>query len=97
MAACKPTTAVITATAITRRWTNNWHNDRRYDWNRYRNQHRSIFRLGVYYDPFGYGYRRWSIGFILWPSYYGSSYLAQRSVAVSPAAGLWPVPLGPLL
>ena len=57
-----------------RRWTNNWHNDRRYDWNRYRNQHRSIFRLGVYYDPFGYNYRRWSIGSFLYPSYYGSSF-----------------------
>ena len=37
------------------------------------------------------------IGWRLWPSYYGSNYWLQRSVAVSPAAGLRAVPLGPLL
>ena len=56
------------------RWTNNWRNDRRYDWTHYRNSHRSIFRLGNYYDPFGWSYRRWSIGSMLYPSYYGSDY-----------------------
>ena len=34
----------------------------------------SLFRLGRYNDPYGWGYRRCSIGFNLWPSYYGSSY-----------------------
>ena len=57
-----------------RRWTNNWRHERRYDWRDYRNRHRSLFRLGFYYDPFGWNYRRWSIGSFLWPSYYGSSY-----------------------
>jgi len=56
------------------RWTNNWRNDRRYDWNNYRNQHRSIFRIGFYSDPFGYSYRNWSIGSFLNAGYYGSSY-----------------------
>jgi len=56
------------------RWTNNWRHDRRYDWSNYRNSHRSIFRIGSYYDPFGWNYRRWSIGTFLYPSYYGSDY-----------------------
>ena len=57
-----------------KRWSNNWRHDRRYDWRDYRNRHRSHFRLGYYYDPFGWSYRRWSIGSFLWPRYYGSSY-----------------------
>jgi hypothetical protein len=56
------------------RWTNHWRNDRRYDWRRYRDRNRSRFHLGFYYDPFGWSYRRWNIGFNLWPSYYSSRY-----------------------
>lgn len=56
------------------RWSRNWHRDSRYDWRRYRDYNRSSFRLGFYYDPFGYNYRRWSIGSYLFPSYYGSRY-----------------------
>jgi hypothetical protein len=57
-----------------RRWSRNWHNDRRYDWRRHRDRHRSIFRIGFYYDPFGWNYRRWGIGSFLYPSYFGSRY-----------------------
>ena len=57
-----------------RRWTDNWRHDRRYDWRRWRDSHRSLFRLGGYYDPFGWSYRRWSLGSFLFPSYYGSRY-----------------------
>ena len=56
------------------RWSNNWRHDRRYDWDDYRRHHRSIYRLGYYYDPFGWNYRRWSIGSYLYPSYYRSSF-----------------------
>lgn len=56
------------------RWTNHWRNDRRYDWSNYRNSHRSLFRVGIYSDPFGWSYRRWSIGSFLYPNYYGSNY-----------------------
>jgi hypothetical protein len=57
------------------RWSSNhWRNDRRYDWRSHRNRHRSIFHLGFYYDPFGWSYRRWSIGSYLWPNYYRSSF-----------------------
>jgi len=57
-----------------RRWSHDWRHDRRYDWHHYRNRHRSIFRIGIYYDPFGWNYRRWSIGSHIWPGYYGSRY-----------------------
>ena len=56
------------------RWSHNWRNDRRYDWRSHRNRYRSNFRVGIYYDPFGWNYRRWSIGSRLFPSYYRSSY-----------------------
>lgn len=56
------------------RWSNNWRRDRRYDWRDYRNRHRSRFHLGFYYDPFGWSYRRFNIGWRLWPSHYGSRY-----------------------
>jgi hypothetical protein len=58
----------------TRRWTSNWRNDHRYNWRNHRNRYSSNYHLGRYYDPFGYGYRRFSIGFNLYPSYYGSNY-----------------------
>ena len=56
------------------RWSDSWRRDRRYDWRRYRDQNRSVFRLGFYYDPFGWNYRRWSIGSYLNAGYYRSSY-----------------------
>lgn len=56
------------------KWRTDWRRDHRYDWRNYRNQHRSIFRLGVYFDPFGWNYRRYNIGWRLWPSYYSSNY-----------------------
>ena len=55
------------------RWSREWRNNHNYDWRNYRNRYQSLFRLGRYYDPYGYNYRRFSIGFNLWPSYYGSS------------------------
>ncbi|HEX8839866.1 MAG TPA: RcnB family protein [Sphingomicrobium sp.] len=55
-------------------WTRDWRNDRRYDWRRYRDSHRSTFRLGLYIDPFGYNYRSFSIGYRLPPVYFGQRY-----------------------
>lgn len=55
-------------------WNTSWHNSQRYDWRNYRNRHRSLFHLGFYYDPFNWGYQRYSIGWRLWPSYFGSSF-----------------------
>jgi Ni/Co efflux regulator RcnB len=62
-----------------RRWTNggwnpDWRRDHRYDWRRWRDHHRSIFHIGIYYDPFGWGYQPFDIGWRLWPAYYGQRY-----------------------
>jgi len=55
-------------------WNRDWRNDRHYDWHSYRNNHRSIFHIGVYYDPFGYGYRSFDTGYQLYPAYFGQQY-----------------------
>jgi hypothetical protein len=56
------------------RWSHDWRRDSRYDWRRYRDRNRSIFRIGNYYDPFGWGYRPLSIGFTLYSGYYQPNY-----------------------
>lgn len=58
-------------------WSNRWRTDNRYDWRRYRDRNRTTFRLGVYFDPYGYNYRRFNIGYNMWPSYYQSNYWIQ--------------------
>jgi Ni/Co efflux regulator RcnB len=55
-------------------WNTNWRHNDRYDWRHWRDRHRSWFRVGVYYDPFGWSYRPYQIGWRLWPSYYSRSY-----------------------
>lgn len=55
-------------------WNSGWRSNHRYDWKNHRRHHRSLFHFGFYYDPFGWGYRPYSIGWRLWPSYYQSSY-----------------------
>jgi hypothetical protein len=55
-------------------WDTNWRHNGRYDWQNYRHHHRSIFHLGLYFDPYGWGYQPFSIGWRLWPSYYGRNY-----------------------
>ncbi len=57
-----------------RRWSGDWRRDHRYDWRGHRSRYSHLYRLGRYYDPYRYGYRRFSIGFSLWPSYYGSNF-----------------------
>ena len=79
------------------RWNSEWRHDRRYDWRNWRRRHRSLFHLGFYYDPFGWGYHRYGIGWRMWPSYYRSSYWLQRSVAVPAAVRAAGLPLDPLL
>jgi hypothetical protein len=56
------------------RWSSDWQHDSRYDWRRYRDRNRSVFRVGSYYDPFGWGYRRVSVGFTLYAGYYSPDY-----------------------
>ena len=55
-------------------WNTSWRNDRRFDWQDHRRHHRSLFHLGFYYDPFGWNYRPYQIGWRLWPSYYSNRY-----------------------
>jgi Ni/Co efflux regulator RcnB len=55
-------------------WRGDWRSDRRYDWRRHRDRNRSIFRIGIYYDPFGWNYRRHNVGWRLWPDYYSARY-----------------------
>jgi Ni/Co efflux regulator RcnB len=55
-------------------WRRDWRHDRRYDWRSHRRRHRSLFHFGFYFDPFGWSYRPYSIGWRLWPHYYRSSY-----------------------
>ena len=55
-------------------WSTNWRHDDKYDWYNWRKRHHSLFHLGFYYDPFGWGYQPYSIGWRLWPSFYSSRY-----------------------
>ena len=55
-------------------WNTSWRNNQSYDWRGYRNRYSSLYNLSNYYDPYRNGYRRFSIGINLWPSYYSSRY-----------------------
>ncbi len=57
-------------------WDRGWRRDDRYDWNRYRDRNRSLYRLPRYYAPqgWGYGYRRFGVGVRLNSFLFGSNY-----------------------
>ena len=55
-------------------WNPDWRNDHRYDWRQWRERHRSTFHVGFYYDPFGYNYRQFEVGYRLTPAYFGQQY-----------------------
>ena len=55
-------------------WNTNWRTNDRYDWRRWRERHHSWFHVGIYYDPFGWNYQPYQVGWRLWPSYYNSRY-----------------------
>lgn len=74
-----PLPRMATRRVTTPRWTSSWHHDPRYNWRDHRRRYGSLFRLGFYYDPFGWSYRRFGRGWRLWPSYYGSSYWLHDS------------------
>ena len=59
-----------------RDWSRDWRNDRRYDWGRYRQSNRGLYRLPRYYAPsdWDYGYRRFSIGVTLSAGLWDQSY-----------------------
>ena len=71
-------------------WRPDWRRDPRYDWQRYRDRNRSNFRVGIYLDPFGWGYRPVNIGWQLQPNYYAQQYwLGDPSYYSLPVVG-WP-------
>ena len=57
-------------------WNRGWRNDRRYDWNSYRNYNRGLFSLPRYYAPYGWnrGYQRFGIGITLNSLLFGQNY-----------------------
>lgn len=68
-------------------WNRSWRNNRQYDWQHWRQRNRSVFHLHPYRDPYGWAYRRFSIGWRLWPQYYVSSYwIADPSMYRLPPA-----------
>ena len=67
-------TAQRTTRHTSSHWRGDWRRDHRYDWWNWRRKNRSRFHLGFYFDPFGWSYRRYSVGWRLWPQYYRSSY-----------------------
>jgi Ni/Co efflux regulator RcnB len=74
-------------------WDGNWRNDRRFDWRDHRRRHGSLFHLGFYYDPFGWGYQQFQIGGRLWPNYYSANYWIndpyQYSLPYPPPGTRW--------
>jgi hypothetical protein len=55
-------------------WNTSWRDNSRYDWHNHRRHHRSLFHLGFYFDPYGWGYQPFSIGWRMWPRYYSRNY-----------------------
>jgi hypothetical protein len=68
-------------------WNRDWRRDHRYDWRSYRDRHRSIFHIGIYYDPFGYSYRPFDIGYRFPQLYFGQRYWID--------AGMYQLPYPP--
>jgi hypothetical protein len=69
-----------------RHWDTNWRHNSRYDWRNYRNHHRSLFHLGIYFDPFGWNYSPFQIGWRMWPSYYSNRFWFDPSMYGLPYA-----------
>jgi len=71
----RPPAAVWRAESVGR-WDREWRREPQYDWNRYRNERRSVFRLPRYYAPYGWqgGYRRFDVGIAIAPILYTPRY-----------------------
>ncbi|MDE2340752.1 MAG: RcnB family protein [Alphaproteobacteria bacterium] len=57
-------------------WDRGWRNDGRYNWEGWRDEHPGWFQLGVYDNPFGwgYGYTPFDVGWTIDPAFYGEDY-----------------------
>lgn len=70
-------------------WNNGWRQDRRYDWQSYRNGNRQAYRLPRYYGPGG-SYRRVGVGYRI-----GAPFYSQRYWISDPYAYRLPPAYGP--
>ena len=73
-------------------WDRDWRRDHRYDWRRFRDHHRSRFHVGIYIDPFSWGYQSFGIGYRMWPAYYGNQYWidpAEYGLPYPPPGAEW--------
>ena len=74
-------------------WNTNWRHDGHHDWHDWRNRHHNRFHLGFYYDPFGWGYQPFSIGWRMWPNYYSSAFWIndpwQYRLPYAPPGTVW--------
>lgn len=72
-------------------WRQEWRRDRRYDWRRHRDRDRNRFHLSVYFDPFGWQYRDYDIGWRLPSRYYSARYWLQDpwSYRLPPVGGYY--------
>jgi hypothetical protein len=70
----QPPPPIATRTIPQPQWSTHWRHNSKYDWYNWRKRHRSLFHFGFYYDPFGWGYSPYQIGWRMWPSYYSSSF-----------------------
>jgi hypothetical protein len=72
-------------------WNNGWRNDRRYDWQGWRNSHRSYYHVGRYRAPHGdgRGYRRFGVGVRIDPVFFARDYWIDNPdyYRLPPAAG----------
>ncbi len=61
-------------------WNRDWRGNNNYNWQGYRSYNRGAFRLPRYYAPsgFGYGYRRFGIGFTLSSILFDQNYWIQN-------------------
>jgi Ni/Co efflux regulator RcnB len=55
-------------------WNQNWRDNHRYDWRNWRQHHHQRYHRHHYYDPFGWDYIQYWIGWRLWPDYYASNF-----------------------
>lgn len=57
-------------------WNRGWRQDRRYNWQDWRYRNRGLYRLPPYSAPrgWGFGYRRYTPGFIIPPALFGRNY-----------------------
>ena len=57
-------------------WNRGWRGDQRYNWQGYRDGHRDSYHVDRYRPPYGYGfgYRRYGIGFQLDAGFFGQQY-----------------------